>query len=158
GDRARPRVRGDLGQAVLPEQEGRDRGDHASESDEEGAVSGRHVPQVGEEPRRTSRAERNSGVREIVLRTVELMPTLAHRQHRRTTVLGRRASPALLMAGGRSSRNSPQNSQPYRADSTFLFFFATPEPGSAALFDPQDQSVTLFLRERTTEDALWHGP
>jgi len=86
------------------------------------------------------------------------MPTLAHRQHRRNQLLARLDTPALLMAGGRGSRNYPHNYLPYRADSSFLFFFANPEPSAVALFDPQDQSVSLFLHERTTEDALWHGP
>jgi Xaa-Pro aminopeptidase/Xaa-Pro dipeptidase len=64
----------------------------------------------------------------------------------------------LLFAGGQIARNYPANWSPYRADSTFLFLFAEPEPNAAALFDPKDRSVTLFLDERTPEDALWHGP
>lgn len=39
----------------------------------------------------------------------------------------------------------------------FLYFFDSPEPSSAALFDPADKTVTLFLPERTLDDALWHG-
>ncbi|MBL8752052.1 MAG: aminopeptidase P family protein, partial [Planctomycetes bacterium] len=66
--------------------------------------------------------------------------------------------PVLLMAGGWISRNYPANWTPFRADSTFLFFFADPEPNAAALFDPKDETVTLFLEERTQADALWHGP
>lgn len=80
-----------------------------------------------------------------------------HLKHRRAQLLERVDGPILLMAGGRASRNYPHNYVPYRADSTFLFFFGTAEPGAAALLDPQDRSVTLFLPERTPEDALWHG-
>lgn len=65
--------------------------------------------------------------------------------------------PLVLFAGGPISRNYPANPYPYRADSSFLYFFATPEPGAAALFDPADLSVTLFLPRRTVDDALWHG-
>ncbi|MBL8914796.1 MAG: aminopeptidase P family protein [Archangium sp.] len=66
-------------------------------------------------------------------------------------------APVLLMAGGFLSRNYPANTFPYRADSTFLYFFERPEPGSAAFFDPASGKVTLFLAERTVADALWHG-
>lgn len=65
--------------------------------------------------------------------------------------------PVLLMAGGILSRNYPANGFPFRADSTFLYFFERPEAGSAALFDPANGTVTLFLPERTVADTLWHG-
>jgi len=65
--------------------------------------------------------------------------------------------PVLLMAGGFLSRNYPANPFPFRADSTFLYFFERPEPGSAALFDPESGQVTLFIPERSVADALWHG-
>src|SRR5712675_714255 len=85
------------------------------------------------------------------------MPTLPHFKRRRAQFLEAIDTPVLLMAGGRLSRNYPANWYPFRADSTFQFFFPEPEPGAAALFDPEDGSVTLFLAERTPEDALWHG-
>jgi Xaa-Pro aminopeptidase len=86
------------------------------------------------------------------------MPTSTHHRTRRKQFLAAIDTPVLLMAGGWISRNYPANWSPYRADSTFLFFFPAPEPNAAALFDPKDGSVTLFLDERTPEDALWHGP
>jgi Xaa-Pro aminopeptidase len=86
------------------------------------------------------------------------MPNLQHFKTRRKEFLSAIDTPVLLMAGGWISRNYPANWSPFRADSTFLFFFAHPEPNAAALFDPKDQSVTLFLDARTPEDALWHGP
>ncbi len=76
---------------------------------------------------------------------------------RRRRFLAELDGPTLLMAGGLRSRNYPANTFPFRADSTFLYFFERPEPGSAALFDPADGTVTLFLAERTVADALWHG-
>ncbi len=86
------------------------------------------------------------------------MPSPSHHANRRRAFLASIDSPVLLMAGGWTSRNYPANWFPFRADSTFLFFFPNPEPNAAALFDPKDESVTLFLDERTPEDALWHGP
>ncbi len=85
------------------------------------------------------------------------MPTIAQHKKRRAEFLESIDSPVLLLAGGWTSRNYPHNWWPFRADSTFLFFFPEPEPNAAALFDPKDNSVTLFLDERTQADALWHG-
>lgn len=85
------------------------------------------------------------------------MLSLEHFTRRRSQFLDRIDCPILLLAGGEVARNYPANVSPYRPDSNFLFFFDSPEPGSAALFDPADRSVTLFLRERTPTDALWHG-
>ena len=86
------------------------------------------------------------------------MPTPAHFKLRRKQLLAAIDAPVLLMAGSWIPRNYPANPGPFRADSTFLFFFPNPEPNAAALFDPKDRSVTLFLDERTDADALWHGP
>jgi len=80
-----------------------------------------------------------------------------HHARRRAEFLARIDTPVLLFAGGWVARNYPANWWPFRADSTFLFFFPDPEPNAAALFDPADGSVTLYLDERTPEDALWHG-
>ncbi|MDX2015967.1 MAG: aminopeptidase P family protein [Myxococcaceae bacterium] len=76
---------------------------------------------------------------------------------RRQALLSSLARPLVLFSGGAMSRNYPANTFPFRADSNFLYFFERPEPGSAALFDPADGSVTLFLPERSLADALWHG-
>jgi Xaa-Pro aminopeptidase len=86
------------------------------------------------------------------------MPTPAHCKLRRRQFLANIDTPVLLFAGSWISRNYPANWSPFRADSSFLFFFAQAEPNAAALFDPKDQTVTLFLDERTAADALWHGP
>ena len=86
------------------------------------------------------------------------MPSLAFHRGRRAAFLERFGDPVLLFAGGMRSRNYPDNVYDYRADSSFLYFFDRPEPGSAALFDPADGSVRLFAPERTAQTALWHGP
>lgn len=85
------------------------------------------------------------------------MPSLEHYRQRRNQLLEQLQQPLLLMAGGTRARNYPDNPYPYRPDSNWLAFFAEAEPGGAALFDPGDKSVTLFLPERTAADALWHG-
>ncbi|MEM7203725.1 MAG: aminopeptidase P family protein [Planctomycetota bacterium] len=85
------------------------------------------------------------------------MPSLSHFQKRRSQLLNALEQPLLLFAGGWAPRNYPQNPYPFRADSNVLFLFEAPEPTSAALLDPADGHVTLFLPRRTPEDALWHG-
>ncbi|MEZ5064207.1 MAG: aminopeptidase P family protein [bacterium] len=79
-----------------------------------------------------------------------------HLRRRRTQLLSRLETPALLFAGGILPRNA-DNEYPYRADSNFLFFFGPTEPGAAALFDPQEGRVTLYLPERSATAALWSG-
>lgn len=86
------------------------------------------------------------------------MPTLDFHRRRRAALLDATSNPTLLMAGGWLARNYPANPFAYRADSNFLYFFADPEPDSAALLDPASGEVTLFLPERSEDDALWHGP
>ncbi len=76
---------------------------------------------------------------------------------RRERLMGALTHPVLLFSGGFLSRNYPANPYPFRADSNFLYFFESPEAGSAAFIDPADRSVTLFLPARTVADALWHG-
>jgi Xaa-Pro aminopeptidase len=76
---------------------------------------------------------------------------------RRDALLNALGRPLVLFSGSALSRNYPANTFPFRADSNFLYFFDRPEPGSAALFDPGDKTVTLFLPERSMDDALWHG-
>ena len=85
------------------------------------------------------------------------MPSLDHFRRRRDQLLDNLDQPLLLMAGGNRARNYPDNPYPYRPDSNWLAFFAEAEPGGAALFDPADRSVRLFLPERTAAGALWHG-
>jgi len=86
------------------------------------------------------------------------MPSPKHHARRRAEFLAAIETPVLLFAGGRIARNYPANWQPFRADSSFLFFFPWPEPEAAALVDPADGTVTLFLEPRTSEGELWHGP
>jgi Xaa-Pro aminopeptidase len=86
------------------------------------------------------------------------MIPLDHLLVRRRQFLDRIPAPVLLFAGGARPRNYPDNPYPDRADSHFLFFFGAAERDAAGLFDPADGTVTLFLSERTVENALWMGP
>lgn len=65
--------------------------------------------------------------------------------------------PAVLLAGT-AIPNHADGVYPFRTDSSFLFLFGPSEPGAAALFDPADGRVTLFLPARTEAAALWDGP
>jgi Xaa-Pro aminopeptidase len=76
---------------------------------------------------------------------------------RREHFLGLIENPVVLFSGGLISRNYSANWYPFRADSSFMYFFERVEPGSAAFFDPAERAVTLFLPARTVADALWHG-
>ncbi len=86
------------------------------------------------------------------------MPSLDFHRRQRSALLDSTRNPTLLMAGGWLSRNYPANPFAFRADSTFLYFFDAPEADAAALLDPDSREVTLFLHERTDDEALWHGP
>lgn len=85
------------------------------------------------------------------------MLPLSFRVARRRRFLEMLKRPALLFAGSERPRSSPFHTYPYRADNNFLLFFHRPEPGSAALFDPDERTVTLFLPERTVESSTWSG-
>jgi Xaa-Pro aminopeptidase len=85
------------------------------------------------------------------------MPSPDFHRRRRDAFLDALDGPVVLFAGGFLSRNYPANVFPFRADSSFLYFFPRVEPGAAAFFDPADRKVTLFLPARTAGDALWHG-
>ena len=71
--------------------------------------------------------------------------------------LAERVGKRILLMGHRlQPRNYLANPQPFRQDSTFLYFFGITEPGSAAVIEP-DGRTTLYLPPRTVDDALWHG-
>jgi Xaa-Pro aminopeptidase/Xaa-Pro dipeptidase len=63
--------------------------------------------------------------------------------------------PVVLWAGGRSSRNYPANTYPFRASSHFLYFAGLPLPHAAIHL--YDGTLTLFLDDATPADRLWHG-
>ena len=79
------------------------------------------------------------------------MPAMSFAQ-RRKRLLEALKTPALLFSGGQISRNYSANWFPYRADSSFLYFFDRPEPGSAAFFDPAE-SIRAPLHQPSRVDC-----
>lgn len=63
---------------------------------------------------------------------------------------------ALLFAGGFRPRNYPDNVNPYRADSHFIYLTGAEIPDAAVLVDA-DRTV-LFVPAEHEDDPLWHGP
>ncbi len=77
---------------------------------------------------------------------------------RRQQLLAKLERPVLLFAGGPICPQLPGQPVPLsrRLELPLLLRVARGRL-SAALFDPADGKMTLFLPERTVEDALWHG-
>jgi Xaa-Pro aminopeptidase len=65
-------------------------------------------------------------------------------------------APVLLMGHRRQPRNYLANPQPFRQDSTFLYYTGVEEAGAACVIGAGGHT-TLYLPERTAADALWHG-
>jgi len=84
------------------------------------------------------------------------MVPAASLRERRSQLLAGLDTPAVLFAGAPIPSHA-DGEYPYRTDSSFLFLFGPSEPGAAALLDPADGRVTLFLPARTEVAALWHG-
>lgn len=63
---------------------------------------------------------------------------------------------ALLVGHRLQPRNYLANVQPFRQDSTFLFFFGWKQPDAAGIIH-RDGRATLFVPKPTPSDALWHG-
>lgn len=63
--------------------------------------------------------------------------------------------PVVLWSGGRSSRNFPANTFPFRASSHFLYFAGISLENAAIHL--ADGQLTLFMDEAKPESALWHG-
>lgn len=64
----------------------------------------------------------------------------------------------LLPGNGQSPANYPDNTYPFRQDSTFLYFFGLRHPGLAALIDADSGEETLFGDDLTMDDIIWTGP
>jgi Xaa-Pro aminopeptidase len=76
---------------------------------------------------------------------------------RRQALAARLSSDGALFVGHRlQPRNYLANAQPFRQDSSFLFFFGLAAPDVAGVIDPDGTSV-LYAPRSTPEDALWHG-
>ncbi len=85
--------------------------------------------------------------------TREQSEILRQRRRRLAELL---SAPVLLWAGGRSPRNFPHNSYPYRASSHFLYFAGIPI--ERAVIRLQAGRLELFMEDPYPAAALWHGP
>jgi Xaa-Pro aminopeptidase len=65
----------------------------------------------------------------------------------------------ILLLGNEESRmNYPDNTYPFRQDSSFLYFFGLDRPGLVAVIDIDDQGETIFGDDIGIEDIIWTGP
>lgn len=65
----------------------------------------------------------------------------------------------ILLLGNEESRmNYPDNTYPFRQDSSFLYFFGLDRPGLVAVIDIDDQRETIFGDDIGIEDIIWTGP
>jgi Xaa-Pro aminopeptidase len=65
----------------------------------------------------------------------------------------------LLFLGNDSSpMNYPDNTYPFRQDSSFLYFWGIDLPGLAAIIDIDENREILFGRDPTLHDKVWTGP
>ncbi|MBE9103243.1 aminopeptidase P family protein [Vacuolonema iberomarrocanum] len=81
-----------------------------------------------------------------------LQTTLLHRRQRLADLVG---CPVVLWSGGRSPRNFPANTYPFRASSHFLYFAGLSLDHAAIRLD--NGRMELFMDDPTPADILWHG-
>jgi Xaa-Pro aminopeptidase len=82
--------------------------------------------------------------------------TYIERRHRLKKDL---QSGILLFLGNElSPMNYPENTYPFRQDSSFLYFWGIDLPGLAAIIDIDENREILFGRDPTLHDTVWTGP
>ena len=64
----------------------------------------------------------------------------------------------LFLGNDLSPMNYPENTYPFRQDSTFLYFWGLDLPGLAAIIDIDENQEILFGRDSTLHDMVWTGP
>ena len=64
----------------------------------------------------------------------------------------------LFLGNDPSPMNYPENTYPFRQDSTFLYFWGIDLPGMAAIIDVDADREILFGRDPTLHDMVWTGP
>ena len=82
-----------------------------------------------------------------------------YRSRRRTLINQERpqSGVVLLLGNQRSPRNYPDNSHPFRQDSTFLYYFGLDRPDLYGLIDLDVGASTLYGEDGSLEDAIWSG-
>ena len=64
----------------------------------------------------------------------------------------------LFLGNDLSPMNYPENTYPFRQDSTFLYFWGIDLPGLAAIVDIDANREILFGCDPTLHDMVWTGP
>jgi Xaa-Pro aminopeptidase len=64
----------------------------------------------------------------------------------------------LFLGNDESPMNYPDNTYPFRQDSTFLYYFGISHPGLAAVIDIDNDKEILFGEDYTLDDIVWMGP
>ena len=78
---------------------------------------------------------------------------------RRAELISRVGSGLILLPGNvESPFNYPNNTYPFRQDSTFLYFFGQNVPSLAAVIDAESGVATMYGDDFTVEDIIWMGP
>ncbi len=81
-----------------------------------------------------------------------LAATLRHRREKLAQFIN---FPAILWSGGRSPRNFPANTFPFRPSSHFLYFAGLPLEDAAIYLE--GGKLTLYMDNPPPGSALWHG-
>ncbi len=85
-----------------------------------------------------------------------MLSPLTHANRRRALSQLLDDAPVLLIGNGPSARNIPLARQPFRQDSSVLYFSGCVRPSAAMLIEAGGVS-TLFLVPPDDDDPLWHG-
>jgi len=64
----------------------------------------------------------------------------------------------LFLGNDVSPMNYPENTYPFRQDSSFLYFWGIDLPGLAAIIDVDENREILCGRDPTLHDMMWTGP
>ena len=63
----------------------------------------------------------------------------------------------LLLGNEESPMNYPDNTFPFRQDSSFLYYFGIDIPGLSAIIDIDNQKEVVFGNDFTIDDVVWMG-
>lgn len=79
---------------------------------------------------------------------------------KRRAELTKRVSKGVILLPGNveSPFNYPNNTYPFRQDSTFLYYFGQNVPSLAAVIDAESGVATMYGDDFTVEDIIWMGP
>ncbi len=80
-------------------------------------------------------------------------------QQRRSKLKENLKSGIVLFLGNQESPiNYPDNTYPFRQDSTFLYYWGLDKPGLNAIIDVDQNQEILFGDDFTMDDIIWMGP